>query len=81
MDFLPPAMRPDVPTVIVPRGKTARLHFGFLPRSVVVSRLGGRGRRLPPARVVPWRPSAGLYAIAVKAQRGSASYLVRVPLR
>jgi len=81
VDFLPPAMRPDVPTVAVPRGQAARLHFGFSPSSVVVSRIGGGSQRLRAARVVPWRPSPGLYAIAVKAEAGSASYLVRVRLR
>ncbi len=78
VDMLPPAMRPDVPTVAVRRGQVARLHFGFQPRSVSVSSVGGPSHRLLPARTARWRPGAGLYVISVRASAGKAGYLVRI---
>jgi len=81
VDFLPPAMRPDVPVVTVRRGQAVRLHFGFAPSSVTVAPVGGGSRRLPPARTISWRPPAGLLAITAKSKTGSAGYLVRIRLR
>lgn len=81
VDMLPPEMRPDVPTVAVPPGRAALLHFGFLPRSVTVSKVSGPSRRLPPARAVTWRPGGGLYLITARSQAGSAGYLVRIRIR
>jgi hypothetical protein len=86
VDFIPPAMRTDVPSLSVRRGEAATIHFSFLPKKVAISpvRKDGAGKsvRLASARTVMWRPNlGGLTMISVAAAPGDASYLVRITLR
>jgi hypothetical protein len=84
VDFLPPTMRTDVPSLAVRRGRIATLHFRFLPKTVSVSMVkpAGKSVKLRPARIVSWQPRAnGLAMVAVTAAGGDASYLVRIKLR
>jgi hypothetical protein len=82
VDMIPPAMRKDVPTVSVKRGRLVRIHLAFTPRAagVLVMR-GDRSSsfRLQAERVLTWRPNrAGVALVDVRAQPGSASYLFRL---
>lgn len=86
VDFIPPAMRTDLPSLSVRRGQAATIRFPFLPKRVTVSPVtkngAGKSVRLASARLVMWRPRAGgLTMIAVEAAAGDASYLVRIKLR
>ena len=77
VDFIPPAMRTDVPSLTVRRGRAVTIHFRFLPKNVTV-----RGLVVAPGRIVTWRPrTAGLALVAADAATGDASYLVRIRLR
>lgn len=82
-DYIPPAQRPGLRELAVARGSSARIHFGFAPRSVVVRTLAsGRSSRLPAARVVVLRPAgSGIVVVETKAAAGSASFVLRVRIR
>jgi hypothetical protein len=86
VDFIPPAKRPGLPLVRVPRGSLIALHIRFVPESLHGTLLlpNGRARTtaLRPARNVSWRVSGfGILSVEAKGAGGSASYLVRVAAR
>lgn len=86
IDFIPPPMRKDVPTVTAARGAVARLHFGFQPTKVTVAWITEDGlskaTALTAARVTRWKlGKSGLAVIAARPpSAGEATYLVRVRL-
>lgn len=83
-DYLPPASRPDLPTLTVRSGGSVRLHLGFTPRSAVVTMLSGASTRtrLALREVVLWRPKRqGIFTVSVKAAAGSVSYAARIRFR
>lgn len=81
VDFVPPAMRKDIPVLTVKRGTPAKIHLRFAPARLSVSQ-GTKTTRLAPARVATWRPGAGLATIVARPKAGGdASYVIRIRLR
>lgn len=83
-DYLPPASRPDLPTIVATRGAVLRLHFGFRPSRVTVTTLSGKTatRSLPPGQVVSWRPTtAGVFTISLKGAPGTTGYAAKIRFR
>ena len=85
VDMLPPAGRPDLPSISARRGQLLRFHLRFLPRRADVAVLvGGSVTRyaLHPAQTVMWRAAkAGIVTLEVRTASGSAGYLTRLALR
>lgn len=81
VDFVPPAMRKDIPVLTIKRGRLVKIHLRFAPAELSVSQ-GAKTTRLAPARVATWRPGTGLATIIARPESGGdASYLVRIRFR
>ena len=83
-DYLPPASRSDLSSIVEAKGATVRFHFAFRPSSISVTTLGPKvvTRRLVSASVVSWRPpSEGVFTLALKAPSGTAGYVGRIRFR
>ena len=83
-DYLPPASRPDLPTIGIVRGASIRIHFGFRPSKVTVTTLGKptSTRSLAPAQVVTWRPTAaGVFTFSLKGSNGTVGYAAKIRVR
>ncbi len=83
-DYLPPASRPDVPTIRLARGASIRVHFGFRPTKLSITLLGAKTTTtaVAPAQVITWRPSEpGVATFSLKGSSGSASYAVKIRIR
>lgn len=83
-DYLPPASRPDLPTITIVRGASIRVHFGFRPSKVSVTRLGPTTSTtsLSPAQLVIWKPAAaGVFTFSLKGSAGTVSYAAKVRFR
>lgn len=83
-EYLPPASRPNLPTIRIARGTTVRAHFAFQPSKLSITTLGATTstRSLAPARVARWRPTAaGVTTLSLKNSAGSVGYVVRVRFR
>ena len=78
VDFVPPARRSDLLTLLVPRGERVRVHLRFRPSSVAV--LVGKIRvAAATAPVVAWRAGeSGLLRVEARGRHGSVSYLARI---
>jgi hypothetical protein len=80
-DYLPPASRPDLPTIRIARGASIRIHFGFRPSKVSVTTLGTTTstRSLAPTQVVMWRPTAaGVFTFSLKGSHGTVGYAAKI---
>lgn len=83
-DYLPPASRPDLPTLGIVRGASIRIHFGFRPSRTSVTTLGATTstRSVPPAQVVTWRPTAeGVFTLSLKGPAGTVGYAAKIRFR
>lgn len=83
-DYLPPASRPDLPTLAIVRGASIRVHFGFRPSKVSVTTLSTptSTRSLAPAQVVTWRPAAaGVITFSLKGSAGTVGYAAKIRFR
>ena len=83
-DYLPPASRPDLPTISIVRGTAVRLHFGFRPSKVTITALGARTstRNFVPAQIVTWSPrTAGIFTLSLRSPSGTVGYAGRVRFR
>ncbi len=82
-DMLPPANRPDLPVLQLPRQGSLRIHLAFRPSSLSVRILEGTKVgpliKLSARTAVDWRPTRpGVVVIDARGARGSASYLLRL---
>ena len=83
-DYLPPASRPDLPTIAIARGTVVRLHFAFRPSKITVTSLGATTsqKTLTPAQVVAWKPlAAGVFTLSLKGALGTVGYAAKVRFR
>jgi len=81
VDFIPPAMRPELPRIALRRGETVRFHLAFRPTSLRLL-VGNRAFKLAARRVVAWRVSGGgLAVLEARAAQGSTSYAARLSAR
>jgi hypothetical protein len=78
VDFIPPAMRPELPRIPVRLGETVQFHLRFRLTSLKLT-VGGRQYRLPARRTASWRVvRSGLALLQARAASGSASYAARL---
>lgn len=83
-DYLPPASRPDLPTIRLARGAYVRVHFGFRPNKLSITLLGAKptATTVAPAQIITWRPSGpGVVTFSLKGSSGSASYAAKIRIR
>jgi hypothetical protein len=80
VDFLPPARRPDLPTIRARVGQRLGIHLAFVPRSILVRVLGSsRSYALIAARDTSWRVrGSGVILVEARGAKGSASYAARI---
>ena len=81
LDFIAPALRPEVPRIRVCRGETVRFHLGFGVRKLAV-RVGTRTFPLAPSRVASWRvQGAGIAVLeAISTGNFGVDYVARLVL-
>jgi hypothetical protein len=83
VDMIAPETRSDLPTFRITRGKTVRVHLGFVAKSVTVSidkapiRATMSGMRM----VASWRATRGGIVTVSARGVGDASYIVRLRVR
>ncbi len=83
-DYLPPASRPDLPTIAIARGTIVRLHFAFRPSKITLTSLGATTsqKNLTPAQVVTWKPSAAaVFTLSLKGALGTVAYPAKIGFR
>ena len=83
-DYLPPASRPDLPTIRLAHGAGIRVHFGLRPSKLSITLLGAKTttRTVAPVQVITWRPGeSGVATFSLKGSSGSASYAARIRIR
>ena len=78
VQYLAPALRPQISVFRVRRGAAVSIHFGFTPKTVSVGLIeeGAPPRTLAPARVALWRPAAsGRFEVQAASENGTVSYI------
>ena len=82
VDFIPPEMRSELPSLRLRRGELVRFHLGFTPTEVSIQ-VGKRSFSLAATADPTWRVRGkGKFAtLSVQAEGGSASYVTQIRIK